>query len=672
MNLTRERIRQVETRGLLKLREDLDEDRPAGSRLHRRGPTGPAPRRGGGPGGEGGAALRVDSLRGVVARRAPLSRGAHVRARPLSVSDKRGLVPFAQGLAGSASSSSPPAARSRRSQTAGVPATKVSEHTQSPEILGGRVKTLHPRIHGGILGRPDLARDRAEMEAHGIEPISLVGEPLPVPPDGGRRGRGRGHRADRHRRPGDGARLGEELPPRGVVVDPADYDAVLAELRRAGAVGEATRRRLMRKAFAHTAAYDAAIAGYLAERADEPSPPGAELARLPEGAGPALRREPAPARRVLPRARARRPSPPWRSRGCCRARSSRTTTSSTSTPRSAWCWSSPSGPARDHQAQHPLRRGARRLARRGLPRARAVRPGVRVRRHRRAQPRGGRGAARGRWPRPSSRRHRARLLRRGAAGAGGEEEPAPARGAGRRLTARPGRRPGAARRAPSPAACCCRTRTRASRRSTGRWSPSARPPRRGAALRFAWTVCKHVKSNAIVFAKAADRSGRRRADEPRGLGEDRRRRARRPALKGSAWRSDAFFPFRDGVDELAKAGAHRRHPARRLGAALPALAPESLSSNAARGTRVAAVRPLACRPRRAASACRSWRSPPSSPRRRGARPRPTAAPGASARPAVGAVGARRRLARRRARPARERARRRGGPPRGGPRRARRG
>ena len=92
----------------------------------------------------------------------------------LSVSDKRGLVPFAQGLVRLGFQLLSTGGTLSALQAAGVPAKKVSEHTQSPEILGGRVKTLHPRIHGGLLGRVDLEGDRAEMAAHGIAPISLV------------------------------------------------------------------------------------------------------------------------------------------------------------------------------------------------------------------------------------------------------------------------------------------------------------------------------------------------------------------------------------------------------------------------------------------------------------------------------------------------------------------
>jgi phosphoribosylaminoimidazolecarboxamide formyltransferase/IMP cyclohydrolase len=93
----------------------------------------------------------------------------------LSVSDKTGLIPLAQALVqehGFQLLSSGGTAKAL--SEAGIPVTPVSEHTGAPEILGGRVKTLHPRIHGGILARLERREDRADLEALGIPPIQLV------------------------------------------------------------------------------------------------------------------------------------------------------------------------------------------------------------------------------------------------------------------------------------------------------------------------------------------------------------------------------------------------------------------------------------------------------------------------------------------------------------------
>jgi phosphoribosylaminoimidazolecarboxamide formyltransferase/IMP cyclohydrolase len=150
---------------------------------------------------------------------------------------------------------------------AGLPARKVSEHTGSPEILGGRVKTLHPRIHGGLLGRPALASDRAEMEAGGIPPISVLAVNLYPFRETVAKGLGEEEILENIDIGGPamiraGAKNAASVT---VVVDPADYAPVLEELRRGGTSPE-TRRLLQRKAYSHTAAYDASIAAWMAER----------------------------------------------------------------------------------------------------------------------------------------------------------------------------------------------------------------------------------------------------------------------------------------------------------------------------------------------------------------------------------------------------------------------
>ncbi len=192
----------------------------------------------------------------------------------LSVSDKRGLVPFAQGLVRAGFSILSTGGTLEALAKAGVPATKVSEHTGSPEILGGRVKTLHPKIHGGILGRPTLDSDRAEMQAHGIEAIALVAVNLYPFRETVAKGAPRDEVIEQIDIGGPAMvrASAKNAAHVTVVVDPADYDAVLAELEKDKQVSQATRRRLQHKAFAHTAAYDAAIAAWLAEQQGEPFP----------------------------------------------------------------------------------------------------------------------------------------------------------------------------------------------------------------------------------------------------------------------------------------------------------------------------------------------------------------------------------------------------------------
>ncbi|MFL5262537.1 MAG: bifunctional phosphoribosylaminoimidazolecarboxamide formyltransferase/IMP cyclohydrolase, partial [Anaeromyxobacteraceae bacterium] len=144
--------------------------------------------------------------------------------------------------------------------------------TGAPEILGGRVKTLHPRVHGGILYRRGLAQDEADVAARDLPPIDVVVVNLyPF-----REAVAAGRRFEECVEEIDigGPTLvraaAKNAAHVAVVVDPADYDRVAGEIEATGAVSEATRFALMRKAFAHTAAYDAAIAEYLTAR-DAPS-----------------------------------------------------------------------------------------------------------------------------------------------------------------------------------------------------------------------------------------------------------------------------------------------------------------------------------------------------------------------------------------------------------------
>ena len=148
--------------------------------------------------------------------------------------------------------------------TAGIPVTDVADLTGVPAILGHRVVTLHPKVHGGILADLDEPSHRADLAAHGIEPIALVVANLyPFAEQPGIEMIDIGGPAMVRAAAKNHAHV-------GVVVDPVDYELVLGELRSAGALGAATRRRLARKAFAHTAAYDAAIVTWL----DDTDPAG--------------------------------------------------------------------------------------------------------------------------------------------------------------------------------------------------------------------------------------------------------------------------------------------------------------------------------------------------------------------------------------------------------------
>jgi phosphoribosylaminoimidazolecarboxamide formyltransferase/IMP cyclohydrolase len=182
----------------------------------------------------------------------------------LSVYDKTGLVAFARGLAdlGWKLLASGGTAKLLRDNNLAV--TEVADYTGSPEILGGRVKTLHPAIHGGLLARP-IPSDLAELRSLGWEPIDLVAVNLyPFEQTIAKPGVTLADAIENIDIGGvtlirAAAKNHERVT---LACDPADYPAVLAELQ-AGGVTPTTRRRLAVKGFTSTAHYDTAITAYL-------------------------------------------------------------------------------------------------------------------------------------------------------------------------------------------------------------------------------------------------------------------------------------------------------------------------------------------------------------------------------------------------------------------------
>jgi len=195
----------------------------------------------------------------------------------ISVSDKRDLVDFARALHGLGVKLLSTGGTAKLLRDAGLAVTEVSDYTGFPEMLDGRVKTLHPKVHGGILGRRDLPEHLQTMQAHDIPGIDLVvvnlypfqqtiakhdctladaienidiGGPTMV------RAAAKNH--------------GNEQGGVGVVTDPEDYACIIEELRANGCeLSYATRFALAKKAFTHTARYDSAIANYLTSLADD-------------------------------------------------------------------------------------------------------------------------------------------------------------------------------------------------------------------------------------------------------------------------------------------------------------------------------------------------------------------------------------------------------------------
>ena len=192
--------------------------------------------------------------------------GAPPRAL-ISVYDKTGVVELAVGLVELGWELVASAGTARVLEAAGLPVVDVADYTGSPVMLGHRVVTLHPRVHGGILADRDDPDHRADLEATGIDPIDLVVAnlyPFEASPGIGTIDIGG---------PTMVRAAAKNHAHVGVVVDPADYEAVLGELRANRRLSAATLRRLARRAFAHSASYEAAIAGWF-DTEGEPDEPG--------------------------------------------------------------------------------------------------------------------------------------------------------------------------------------------------------------------------------------------------------------------------------------------------------------------------------------------------------------------------------------------------------------
>jgi len=196
---------------------------------------------------------------------------APIRRALISVSDKAGLVAFGLALVARGVEILSTGGSAKALRDAGVPVVEVSAHTGFPEILDGRVKTLVPQIHGGILGRRDLPEHLVQMAAHGIAPIDLVAVNLYPFEATVARGAPFDDCVENIDIGGPaliraGAKNHDFV---SVLTEPGQYADVLAELEAHGGTTLALRRRLAGEAYARTAAYDAAIAAWFAaQRAD--------------------------------------------------------------------------------------------------------------------------------------------------------------------------------------------------------------------------------------------------------------------------------------------------------------------------------------------------------------------------------------------------------------------
>jgi len=189
-----------------------------------------------------------------------------IRRALISVSNKKELIEFAKQLASMGVEILSTGGTAKVLRDAGIPVKDVSEHTGSPEMLGGRVKTLHPKVHGGILGRRELVKDMDEWKEYGIDPIDMVVVNL-YPFE------------ETIAKPGvtfaeciENIDIGGPAMLRSasknfqdviVIVDPADYERIMYEITTAGDASYATRLELAKKVFKHTSRYDSVIADYL-------------------------------------------------------------------------------------------------------------------------------------------------------------------------------------------------------------------------------------------------------------------------------------------------------------------------------------------------------------------------------------------------------------------------
>ncbi len=546
MNLTRERIRQVETRGLLKLREATE----------RRGPN--LRPRSEAPGA--GRVKSVDTAGGWLVDRAPFCKGTiDVLALAECLGQARtGSVRAGPGSAGLlAALDRRDDGGARAGPGAGEEGVGAHRRAGDPRRAGEDAPPEDPRR---LLGRPDLESDRREMARAGHRAdLARRGQPLPVPRDGGRGARASPRRSSRstsaarrwcapRRRtrptsrswstrpttPGCSPSSSSRRRSREQTRLPADAQGVRAHRglrrldRRAGSRSRRSETFPAELSLSLEKVQELRYGENPHQRAafyrEQASAGGADGRVLEGAAGQgALVQQPARPRR---RARA----------ACSSSPSRRARRSSSTTPRAAWR-STPS-----------LEKAYRT--------ARAIDEVSAFGGHRRAQPRGrrrGREGARRDLPRGGDR---AGVLRRGARSPRREEEPAAARG-------RPGARPeagrGRARWRPARSPAGCSVQDRDSVEPASEWKVvTKRAPTEAelAALqvRLAGLQAREEQRHRLLVRGPAARGGRR-PDEPGRLGEDRRRRAAARRSRAARSASDAFFPFRDGLDEVAKAGA---------------------------------------------------------------------------------------------------------------------
>jgi phosphoribosylaminoimidazolecarboxamide formyltransferase/IMP cyclohydrolase len=198
---------------------------------------------------------------------------AKIKRAIISVSNKKGVVEFAKELHGMAIEILSTGGTAKTLREAGIPVKDVSEHTGSPEMLDGRVKTLHPRIHGGLLSRRNNPKDMEEIKKYNIEMIDMVVVNLyPFEETISKTGVSF-EEAIENIDIGGPAMLrsaSKNFQDVAVIIDPSDYGKVISEMKGLnGDLSYATRLELAKKVFQHTSRYDGLIADYLTKVTDK-------------------------------------------------------------------------------------------------------------------------------------------------------------------------------------------------------------------------------------------------------------------------------------------------------------------------------------------------------------------------------------------------------------------
>lgn len=475
----------------------------------------------------------------------------------ISVSDKQGIAGFAKGLASLGVEIVSTGGTAKLLRDEGLKVRDVAELTGFPEMLDGRVKTLHPKVHGGILAVRSNPEHQAQTREHGISPIDLVAVNLyPFEKTAARPGVPMEELIENIDIGGpsmirSAAKNFEDV---AVVTDPADYAAILEEAgKNAGALSSETRARLARKAFARTAAYDAAIAGELEARAGEAGLPATLRLNFPKimdlryGENPhqkaAFYRDPASAGQGLAGAR--------------QLGGKELSFNNLIDLDAAWQLVAEFPEAATAIIKHtnPCGAATGKTLHESYARALAVDPVSAF----------GSVIAFSRVLDAETAEELAKLFVEAVAAPGYDARALEilARKKNLRLMEMPGAPSGASRglrlrsvsggllaQAEDPAGVNDATWTCATERQP--------TPEERRALLFAWRVVKHVKSNAIVYAADGSLVGvgagqMSRVDAAR-LGALKARELKHD-LKGTVVASDAYFPFPDGVEEVAQAGA---------------------------------------------------------------------------------------------------------------------